>query len=289
MAPKTILITGGLGDVLAQAFHRRGHRVIATARNPSKIAHFAALNVDTLPLDTLSPSSIAQCVASVAAKTGGSLDMLINNAGSGYTTPLADASIESSRKLFDLNVWSALAVTQAFLPLLLQSPAGALIANNTSISSVAPTLWGGIYNASKAALSALTDTLRLELAPFGIKVVDLKTGVVRSQFFSNLPADSSRLPEGSIYMPARDVIEKFMGGEAFYESAIPADKWANQVVCALLASRPPVQVWKGANAWPVWFMRAFAPFTAMDGMIGKMGGLDELKKALAAQGRAKQQ
>ncbi len=292
MAPKTILITGcsqgGLGDALAQAFHRRGHHVIATARNPSKMAHFGALNIDTLPLDTVSSSSIAQCVASVAAKTGGSLDMLINNAGGGYSMPLADASIEEARKLFDLNVWSVLAVTQAFLPLLLKSPKGGIIANNSSVGSVVPNPWAGIYTASKAALSALTDNLRLELAPFGIKAVDLKTGGVKSLFLSNV-AGSCSLPEGSIYTPARDAIEKYMRGESVDDMMVPADKWANQVAGDLLVLRPAAQVWRGGSAWMVWFMRTFAPFTALDGMIGRLGGVDVLKKRLAAGGRVKQQ
>src|SRR5438046_841061 len=115
---KTVLITGcskgGLGDSLARAFHSRSYRVIATARNLKRIAHFTSLGVETLALDVTSQSSIAECVSRVSSLTGGRLDILLNNSGGGYSMSLVDASLDDARKLFDLNVWSILAVTQAF-------------------------------------------------------------------------------------------------------------------------------------------------------------------------------
>src|SRR2546423_2589153 len=218
MAKRTILITGcsegGLGDALAREFKRRGHQVIATARNPSKMAHFKDLGIQTLVLDVLSSESIQQCVSSVKAQYG-ALDMLVNNSGGGYSMPLSDASLDESRRLFELNVWSVLAVTQAFLPLLLESKTGGMVVNNTSIASVMPNPMAGIYNMSKAAAAMMTDNLRLELAPFGIKVIDLKTGAVKSNFFDNQPGGAqASLPEGSIYMPAREAVEKSMRGGA---------------------------------------------------------------------------
>ena len=123
--PQTVLITGcsehGLGDALAQALHKRGYRVFATARNPSKISHFEALGIETLLLDVLEAKSIAACVSAVEKLTGGSLDMLINNSGTGYNMPLVDVDMSEARKIFELNVFALLAVTQAFVPLLLNS------------------------------------------------------------------------------------------------------------------------------------------------------------------------
>lgn len=76
-------------------------------------------------------------------------------------------------------------MTRAFLPMLLKANHGAMIVNNTSISSVVPNLMGGIYNMSKAATTMMTDTLGLELALFGIIVIALKTGTVKSKFYGN--------------------------------------------------------------------------------------------------------
>ena len=212
-------------------------------------------------------------------KSGGGLDILVNNSGAGYSMPLADTDIAEARKCYDLNVWALLAVTQAFLPLLLESHRGAMIVNNTSIASVAPVPMQGIYNSSKAAAAMLTDNLRIELAPFKIRVVDLRTGGVASHFKDNLPANAS-LPKDSIYVPAREMVEKAMAGKNTPFAATPRP-WAEGVVRDLLAAKPPAQVWRGQSAWAAWFLRAFLPHTFPDEMLSKLGGLDVLKEKLA--------
>lgn len=280
---RTVLITGcsdgGLGSALALAFHKRGLRVLATARNPSKMSNLTALGIETLPLDVLSASSISACVSSVTSLTGGSLDILVNNSGAGYSMPLSDTDIDEARQCFELNVWALLSVTQAFLPLLLNSQQGAMVVNNTSIASVTPAPMQGIYNASKAAAAMLTDTLRIELAPFKVKVVDLRTGTVASNFYQNMPAPPA-LPKDSIYAPAREVVEKAMAGTRL-PPAITAEDWAAQVVRDLLVAKPPTHIWRGQSAWMAWFVRRFLPYTFSDGILAKMGGLDVLEEKLA--------
>ena len=159
-----------------------------------------------------------------------------------------------------------------------------MIVNNTSVASVAPLPTMGIYNSSKAAAAMLTDNLRLELAPFNIKVIDLRTGGVRSNFFQNLPA-APTLPSDSIYAPAREAIEKTMAGDSI-PGLIASQRWAEQVVRDLLSPRPPTHVWRGNSAWMVWFVRRFMPHTFSDGMLSKMAGLDVLVEKLA-QGKEK--
>ncbi|KAK1996095.1 short chain dehydrogenase [Colletotrichum falcatum] len=270
-----ILITGcspgGMGASLAAAFHAAGHRVYATARNPSKLAALAAQGMQTVPLDITSASSIASAVAAVSADVaaGEGLDMLVNNAAGSYTMPVADVSLDAARALFDQNVWSHVAVTQAFLPLLLRSAesttppsaawlsiiggdglSGPLIVNHTSVGSVSALPFQGVYNASKAALAMLSQTMRMELAPFGVAVVDLKTAGVKSNMIANnnVNTKAERLPEGSIYAPARDVVEKAMSQEALTAVGISADQWAAEVVPLLLARSPPAVIWKGESA-----------------------------------------
>jgi len=119
---RTVLITGcsdgGLGAALAIAFHKAGLHVYATARNPSKMKQLQSLGIKTLTVDVLSDSSIASCVGQIS-----SLDILVYNAGGAYTMPESAISLLEAKKFFDLNVWSYLAMTQAFLPLLLKSKA----------------------------------------------------------------------------------------------------------------------------------------------------------------------
>jgi len=288
-AKRTVLITGcsegGLGDALAQAFHGRGLRVLATARNPAKMAHLAALGIETLPLDVLSADSIRESVTRVADLTGGSLDILINNAGGGYSMPVVDADLDACRRLFDLNVWSVVQVTQAFMPLLLKSGAaaggGAIIANNTSVAAVMPMPMQGAYNSSKAALAMLTDTMRLELKPFGIRVVDLKTGAVKTKFFDHQEGGKKpSLPQDSIYNVAKAEVEKVMAGAAVEPIMVDANTWARQVANELLKPSPPVQVWKGGTAFLIWFGRRFMPFTFFDSNLTKAGAVDVVAKNL---------
>lgn len=280
--PRTILITGcsegGLGDALARALYQQGQHVIATARSLKKIAHLEEMGIDTFILDVLSSESISACVAALADKTGGGLDMLINNSGNGYAMPLVDSDLDTARQLFEVNVWGILAVTQAFLPLLLKSDMGGVVVNNTSINSVLPIPMSGIYNASKAAAAMMTDTLRLELAPFDIKVVDLKTGAVKSNFYENRQGGAKPvLPEDSLYNVAKGDVEGILHGAHTKGLKIDTDQWAQQVVKELLKTSPPSQIWKGGNALSAFFS-AFLPSAMISHVLSKVGALDVVKK-----------
>jgi NADP-dependent 3-hydroxy acid dehydrogenase YdfG len=151
---RTVLITGcsdgSIGAALATSFHKAGLHVYATTRNPTKMAGLAALGIKTLALDVLDQSSIDAAASKIP-----NLDILVNNAGSMYAMPFSDLSIAKAKELFEINVWSYLAVTQAFLPLLLKSKG--MIVNQTSGASVLPIPWQSAYNASKAAIAMFSD------------------------------------------------------------------------------------------------------------------------------------
>ncbi|RDW67580.1 hypothetical protein BP6252_08976 [Coleophoma cylindrospora] len=266
-----VLITGcsdgGLGSALAVAFHQAGLHVYATARNPSKMKGLAALGIETLTLDVLDDSSIAACVSQIS-----DLDILVNNAGGMYLMPVSDISILEAKKLFDLNVWSYLAVTQAFLPLLMKSPK-ATIVNQTSISSSVSVPFQAAYCASKAAMAQFSSVMRLELQPFGITVIDLKTGVVRSTFIKNTVAQYTELPKGSIYDPAREVVEKALKQEGFSDSGMPSDQWAKLIVQDVLKKNPPPLIWRGEQA-TLARIGSILPYGMLDGTTKKLTGLD---------------
>lgn len=137
MAPKSVLITGcsagGIGFALAAAFQQRGLHVFATARTLSKMVDLEKLpNITLLSLDVTSSSSIAGAVNAVQAQTGGTLDYLVNNAGGGFIMPVLDTDIDEGRRLFEVNVFGVLAVTQAFAPLIIA--AKGTVVNNSSIA-----------------------------------------------------------------------------------------------------------------------------------------------------------
>ncbi|KIW32811.1 uncharacterized protein PV07_04331 [Cladophialophora immunda] len=312
---RTVLITGcsahGLGHALAIAFHKAGLRVFATARNPDKMAGLQAQGIECLKLDVLDEESIKLCAGTVRGLTRrdgeaeGRLDCLVNNAGGGYNMPVADISIPEAKALFDLNVWSCIAVTQAFLPLLINAAKPitttatrsktrahppSLILNNTSVSSVEPTPHNSAYHASKAASAMFSTHMRLELQPFNVHVVDLKTGCVHSRFHANHQGGRASLPEGSIYAPVREQTEGAMRN-AFPVREDP-DKWAADVVRDILtpwdraaATSPfrsgglPLEIWRGTGAWSTWFYNCtFWPVGWWDEWWRKAVGLDLLRE-----------
>ncbi|KAI1357454.1 hypothetical protein F5Y08DRAFT_324314 [Xylaria arbuscula] len=283
---RTILITGcsdgSLGSALALAFHKAGWRVFASARNIAKLKKCEEASIETVQLDTLSDESIASCVAKVKELTGGSLDGILNNAGAGYNMPLLDVDIAKARQLFDLNVWSLLSVTRAFLPLLMKSTRGAIVVNNTACASVTAGSmpFSGAYNASKAAAASLTETLRLELDPLNIRVINLMTGGVRSTFHSNAP--DATLPPTSLYNVAKEVVEKTMSGADAVNGSDPS-QWADEVAKELSKRNPPYWVWKGKFSTIV-RLASHLPVGTLDGTMKGLVGLDVVEKKIKEQG-----
>lgn len=146
MALKSVLITGcsagGIGFALAEAFKKRNFRVFATARDPSKMSELEKTpNVTLLTLDPTSSISVQNAVEEVRAKTGGTLDYLVNNAGQTIIMPTLDFDIETARKMYDINVWAMVRVTQDFAPLLIAAK-GTLV-SISSISTSVITPWMG--------------------------------------------------------------------------------------------------------------------------------------------------
>lgn len=145
--PLSVLITGSsrgsIGGALAAAFARQNLTVFATAREPSKIdpAIASLPNVHPLKLDVTNPQSVSQAVEQVLVKTKGKLNFLINNAGSGYTIPLAEVEIDIGKKIFDVNLWGVLNVTKAFVPFLVET--GGTVVNISSVGALVNTPWIG--------------------------------------------------------------------------------------------------------------------------------------------------
>lgn len=200
--------------------------------------------------------------------------------------PISDMSIAEGKQLFDLNVWSYISMTQAFLPLLMRyssSPASirsqspSIIVNNTSVSSVEPTPHNSAYHASKAAAAMFSMHMRIELEAFDIKVVDLKTGCVHSRFHANHQHGQASLPPSSLYTPVRAQTEAAMRG-AFPDREDP-DVWAASVVRDITSSwsHPPLEVWRGTGAWRTWFYDRFWPRGWWDRSWRTSVGLDLLK------------
>lgn len=293
---RTVLITGcsdgSLGAALAKAIHANdSYHVIATARFTAKMSDLKSAGITTLEIDVLSTDSVSAAVDRVSSLTNGSLDMLINSAGGGHYQPFLHLNLNSARALFDVNVWGYLAVTQAFLPLLLKNASPApgskkgVIVNQTSISSVLRTPYHSAYSASKAAMAMFNDIQRLELAPLGIKVVDLKTGSTTSNFQEN-KSNPYELPADSPYMPIKEQVMEVISGRKTEAYAEDQEEWARNVASELLVEpeKLPAQVWRGGMAGTIKWTSGLdgaLPAALTDGKFQELGGLDELEKIMA--------
>ena len=180
------------------------------------------------------------------------MGILINNAGQTVIVPTLDADLDKIRDMFEVNILGFVRVTQAFASHVIN--AQGTIVNIASISSHCHTPWMGIYAGSKAAVTQFSDTLRMELKPFGVKVVTVQTGAVATETLSW--AKKSKLPEGSRYKSVEDEIKKRANGEDGVPRSTPKE-YAEQVVDDVLKGVNG-QIWKGsfANAvkWTSWMI-----------------------------------
>jgi len=219
MTTQTILITGassGIGRDTALALARAGHTVIAAARRLPALEALAieAPSIVPLRLDVDDPASIADAVAAVDRLTNGrGLDALVNNAGFATAGAIADLPDRALRAQFETNVFGLVALTRALLPPMLARGAGRIV-NVSSVSGRIPAPLLGAYHASKYALEALSDALRIELAPFGVRVVIVEPGTIRTEFASRTMAEAHGARDeasryASVYARTAEIEQRF--------------------------------------------------------------------------------
>jgi NAD(P)-dependent dehydrogenase (short-subunit alcohol dehydrogenase family) len=276
---KTVLITGcssGIGAAMAQAFKQKGHRVYATARRIESLAPLQAEGIQALALDVNNDASIDAALETVQREAG-RIDVLVNNAGFSQVGAVVDLTREDLRRQYETNVIAPAIVTGKAVPLLRAAVANggnAVVANVGSIVGLFTTPFAAAYCSSKAAVHSITDALRMELAPFGIHVVSIQPGGVRSSF-GNHAEEAIRLPEGSIYRPVeRGIRARAQAGQ---QGATPAEQFVVPVVDALLRNPPPRVIRGGANSIRLPLLKQLLPGAMFDAKLSKMFGLDALR------------
>lgn len=188
------LITGcstGIGQALAHCCLDAGYQVWATARNPDTLEPLVARGAIAVQLDVNNAEQRQSCIEQLRREAG-RLDLLINNAGYGAMGPIMDADRDTLLRQFDTNVFAPLQLVRDSADLLRESKG--LIVNIGSVSGVTTTPFSGVYCASKAALHAISDALRMELHPFGVQVMTVLPGAIASDFGDN--ASTRYLVEG---------------------------------------------------------------------------------------------
>jgi 1-acylglycerone phosphate reductase len=193
------------------------------------------------------------------------------NRGRNYTMPATDVDVDEARKTFETNFFAIVAITQAFTPLLIA--AKGLILNIGSLAAIIPYVFGSIYNASKAALHSYSQTLRLELEPYDVRVLVVVTGGVKS----NIARTERILPDNSLYLE----IKGEFGGRVKYsqQGAMATEVYARGVVEEALKPvwRQRKWLWKGHMTLAVWFASRVLGAWIFDLVLPRMFGLNRLK------------
>ena len=186
---KTALVTGassGIGEATALQLAELGYIVYAGARRIERMSDLADRGIRTRAVDVTNNASMVALVEAIIADTG-RIDVLVNNAGYGLYGALEDVPIDEARRQFDVNLFGLARLTQLVLPQMRAQRDGYIV----NVSSMGGKIWeplGSWYHASKFAVEGLSDSLRIEVAEFGIKVVIIQPGTIRSEW-SGIAAD----------------------------------------------------------------------------------------------------
>jgi 1-acylglycerone phosphate reductase len=254
---------GGIGWYLAQEFAKSGCIVYASARNPSKVSGLK--NCEVVQLDVTSTGSIEQCVKEIIDKEG-KIDILVNNGGIGMIGPAFEVSKEGRQRIFDTNVFGLLDLTKEVAKHMMPRGKG-LIANVGSIVGTQSTPWGGAYSASKFAVHAFTQSMRMELAPFGINVTLILPGAIRSNIGNNNMATNIDIPTDTLFSQFIEAIKR-RAMISQQEDSTPTDEFAKVVVKKLLSSSPPRDIWYGRNSTLFWVV-SFFPGWMVDWLLAR--------------------
>ncbi|MCX5791707.1 MAG: oxidoreductase [Elusimicrobia bacterium] len=264
MEKQIVLITGasaGIGRAAAELLLREGYTVYAAARRLEKLKELAPLGAKPLPLDVTDEGSVKNAVDTVL-KAEGRIDVLVNNAGYGAHGAVEDVPIAEARRQFEVNLFGLARLTQLALPGMRARGAGRII-NISSIAGKITTPLGGWYHASKHALEAYSDALRLEAGRFGIKVILIEPGPIRTEWDNTALVNLEKYSGAGVYAPlVKSLTGRFRAG--YRNSAPGPEVVAAAILKAARASRPAARYAVPFQAKAILFIKWLLPDRLLD-------------------------
>ena len=270
---RTALVTGGssgIGQETARLLRAQGYSVYAAARRVERMSALEAEGIHVLPLDITDEASTLACVNTIRERDGG-VDVLVNNAGYGSYGAIEDVPIDEARRQFEVNLFGLARLTQLVLPGMREKGWGRVV-NISSMGGKIHTPFGGWYHATKFAVEGLSDCLRMEVESFGIDVVLVEPGGIKTEWGA-IAADNLRKTSGSgAYGEAACRSADRMAVSYAGDQLSPPSLVAKTILTAVKARRPKTRYAIGFGAKPVLFLRRWLSDRAFDGLMRRMVG-----------------
>lgn len=253
---KVALITGassGMGKSTANMLHSQGYTVYGAARRTDEMNDLKAKGMEIIALDLTNDASIVQVVNTILQKEG-RIDVLINNAGYGSYGAVEDVSLDEARRQFDVNLFGMARLTQLLLPNMRKQNSGRIV-NISSMGGKIYTPLGAWYHATKHAVEGWSDCLRLELKPFGIDVVIVEPGGIKTSWgeiaADNLVKTSGKGAYAIFANKVSDNFKKMYSGNQLTN----VDVLGQTIAKAATDKRPKTRYVKGYMAKPAMTIR----------------------------------
>ena len=268
---KTALVTGasaGIGEATVKRLLADGYIVYAAARRMDRMAPLAAAGARLIALDLTDDASIIAAVERSRSETG-RLDVLVNNAGYGSYGALEDVPLAEARRQFEVNLFGAARLIQLALPIMRKQKSGKIV-NVSSVGGKFGGAFGAWYHATKHALEGLSDSLRVELIPFGIDVIVIEPGAIRTEW-GDIALESLLARSGdTAYGPYVRRAQKAFKSVTTSRLPSPPEVVANIIAAATRARRPRTRYPAGGGAPIFLLLRRLLSDRMMDRLMWRL-------------------
>ena len=271
---KVALVTGassGIGEATARQLAAAGFTVYAAARRTERMQQLTEAGIRPIAMDVTDDASMQTGVKTILNEQG-RIDALVNNAGYGSYGALEDVPMSEARAQMEVNVFGAARLIQLVLPQMRAQRSGTIV-NVTSMGGKITTPLGAWYHATKFALEALSDCLRMEVARFGIDVVVIEPGGIRTEW-SGIAAEKVRAVSSSgPYAPQGNAVANSLTSESTHQRSSPPELIGRTITKAVTARRPKTRYAVGYGAKPMIFLHGLLPDRTFDAFIRRATGV----------------
>ena len=271
MDKKIIIVTGassGLGKDFALELLKHGHLVYGLARRVDNMQDIVQAGGKAIGMDVTDEKQISKAVSQIVAEQG-QIDVLINNAGYAVYGPVEEVPIDQARRQFEVNIFGLASLTQKCIPIMREKKSGMII-NISSMGGKMYTPMGAWYHATKHALEGWSDCLRLEMKPFGIDVVIIEPGGIKTEFgdvfVDNLQGNMDTGPYAKALQTISKSTKEMSQKGQLSEPAVITEL----ILKAVHSQKPKTRYVAGAYAKPLLFIRKYLGDRLFDRIVMRM-------------------